>query len=78
MRIYDLVTRILDRQPNMKESLIRIEALDKPLSIDEAVVQTFMMLMHEIEDATKVDLENLTEPYEVTVPDDEETPTDPS
>lgn len=81
-RVYDLVLRLMDRQENMQKTLINIDTPDTPLTIDEACIQTFGMLLKSIEEATQSDLENLTREHTIEYKEEEETPeeeaTDPS
>lgn len=78
-RVYDLVCRIIDRQENPKQTLINIDTPGQPLTIDEAVIQTFGMLLKSVEDATQHDLENLTKEHVLEYKDEEEeSATDPS
>lgn len=77
-RVYDQVMRLLDRQEDVKKALENIDTPDTALTLDEAVIQTFMMLMKSVEDATKHDLESLTDALELKAPEPEDSATDPS
>lgn len=78
-RVYDLTSRLLDRQENVTQTLINIDTPGTPLTIDEAAIQTFMMLLKSIEDATEKDLKNLTVEHTLEYNDEEEEPAkDPS
>ena len=78
-RVYDQVLRILDRQEDVRKSLENIDDPEQALTLDEAVVQTLMMLMKSVEDATQHDLANLTDEVELKAPEEPEEPAiDPS
>jgi hypothetical protein len=78
-RVYDLMCRIIDRQEDIKQTLINIDTEGKPLTIDEATIQTLGMFLKSVEDATQHDLENLTKEHTLEYKDEEEEPAkDPS
>lgn len=77
-RVYDQVMRLLDRQEDVKKALENIDTPATALTLDEAVIQTFMMLMKSVEDATKHDLDSLTDALELKAPEPEDSATDPS
>jgi len=78
-RVYDLLCRIMDRQPDIKQTLINIDTEGKPLTIDEATIQTLGMFLKSVEDATEKDLENLTREHTIEYGDEQEEPAkDPS
>lgn len=66
-RVYDLMTRILERQPDPKQALINIDTVEKELTISEATIQTFMMLIKSCEEEANKDAEKYTEEIEVEV-----------
>ena len=72
-RVYDLMTRLLEKQTDLKQSLINIDTEGKELSISEAVIQTYMMLIKSIEEAANKDSNKFTEEVEIEIPDEEPT-----
>jgi len=72
-RVYDLMTRLLERQPDLKQALINIDTEGKELNISEAVIQTYMMLVKSIEEAAKKDEKKFTQEVEIEIPDEEST-----
>jgi len=64
-RIMDLMARILEQQPDMKATMVNINDPEKELTLSEAVIQTYLMLMKSIEDAANLDPEKHTETVEV-------------
>lgn len=64
-RVMDLMARIFEKQPDMKQALININTPEKELNLSEAVLQTFMMLMKSVEDAANLDPEKHTETVEI-------------
>jgi hypothetical protein len=64
-RVYDLMMRILEKQPDIKEALVNINTPNKELSLSEAVIQTFMMLIKTVEEEANKDVEKYTETVEV-------------
>jgi hypothetical protein len=77
-RVYDLMTRLLERQPNAKEALINIDTPGKELSISEAVIQTFMMMIKSCEEFADKNKTDYTEEVEVDIEVDDDTTVDPS
>jgi hypothetical protein len=73
-RVYDLMMRILEQQPDIKQALVNINTPDGQLSLSEAVIQTFMMLMKSVEEEANKEPEKYTEVVEVA----EKTSSDPS
>jgi len=69
-RIYDLMVRLLDKQPDPKQTLINIDTVDTELSISEAVIQTYMMLIKEVEEFANKNLKKYTESVEIDIKDD--------
>lgn len=69
-RVYDLMVRLLDKQPDPKQTLINIDSVDKELSISEAVIQTYMMLIKEVEEVANKNLKKYTESVEIDIKDD--------
>lgn len=57
--------RILEKQPDIKEALVNINTPNKELSLSEAVIQTFMMLVKSVEEEANKDVEKYTETVEV-------------
>ena len=72
-RVYDLMSRLLEKQTDLKQSLINIDTEGKELSISEAVIQTYMMLIKSIEEAANKDSDKFTEEVEIEIPDEEPT-----
>ncbi len=66
--------RILEQQPDIKQALVNINTPDGQLSLSEAVIQTFMMLMKSVEEEANKEPEKYTEVVEVA----EKTSSDPS
>lgn len=64
-RVYDLMMRILEKQPDVKEALVNINTPNKELSLSEAVIQTFMMLIKSVEEEANKDSKKYTETVEV-------------
>ena len=56
-RVVDLMTRLIEKQPDIKQSLLNINGEGVKLNMSEAVIQTYMMLIKSVEDAAN---ENLT------------------
>lgn len=73
-RVYDLMTRLLEQQPDPKQALINIDApsSETPLTISEAVIQTFMMLVKSVEDEANKDLKKHTTDVELDIKDPSE------
>jgi len=71
-RVYDLMTRLLERQPDLKQTLVNIDSdtNETPLTISEAVIQTFMMLIKSVEDEANKDLKKHTTEVELEVTED--------
>lgn len=69
-RVYDLMVRLIDKQPDPKQTLINIDTVDKELSISEAVIQTYMMLIKEVEEVANKNLKKYTESVEIDIKDD--------
>lgn len=69
-RVYDLMVRLIDKQPDPKQTLINIDSVDKELSISEAVIQTYMMLIKEVEEVANKDVDKYTESVEIDIKDD--------
>lgn len=64
-RVYDLMTRILEQQPDIKQALVNINTSDAQLTLSEAVIQTFMMLIKSVEEVANKDAAKYTETVEV-------------
>ena len=73
-RVYDLMARLLEQQPDPKQALINIDTPtnETPLTISEAVIQTFMMLVKSVEDEANKDLKKHTEDVELDIIDPSE------
>lgn len=73
-RVYDLMARLLEQQPDPKQALINIDSDTNgiPLTISEAVIQTFMMLVKSVEDEANKDLEKHTTDVELDIKDPSE------
>jgi hypothetical protein len=69
-RVYDLMTRLIERQPDPKQALINIDSLETKLSISEATIQTFMMLIKSVEEEANKDIEKNTEMVEIEISED--------
>jgi hypothetical protein len=71
-RVYDLMTRLLEKQPDPKQALINIDTPtnETPLTISEAVIQTFMMLIKSVEDEANKDLKKHTTEVELDIKED--------
>jgi len=72
-RVYDLMTRLLERQPDLKQALINIDTEGKELNLSEAVIQTYMMLIKSIEEAAEKNSDKFTTHVEIDVPDEQTT-----
>jgi hypothetical protein len=68
------MTRLLEKQPDPKQALINIDSNtnDTPLTISEATIQTFMMLVKSVEDEAKKDLKTHTTDVELDIKDPSE------
>ena len=73
-RVYDLMARLLEQQPDPKQALINIDTPtnETPRTISEAVIQTFMMLVKSVEDEANKDLKKHTEDVELDIIDPSE------
>ena len=69
-RVYDLMTRLIERQPDPKQALINIDSLETKQSISEATIQTFMMLIKSVEEEANKDIEKNTEMVEIEISED--------
>jgi hypothetical protein len=69
-RIYDLMMRLVEKEPDPKQALLNIEAVGKPLSISEAVIQSYMMLIKSVEDAANQNPKEHIQEVEVKVNQD--------
>jgi hypothetical protein len=71
-RVVDLMTRLLEKQPDPKQALINIDTPtnETPLTISEAVIQTFMMLIKSVEDEASKDLKKHATEVEVEIKED--------
>ena len=72
-RVVDLMSRLIERQPDPKEALIKINTEGKELTISEAVIQTYMMLIKSVEEAVNENPEKFTTEVEIELPDEEST-----
>jgi hypothetical protein len=77
-RVYDLVFRLIDRQPDPKKALVNVDTQGISLTVDEAVIQTLMMFMKSVDDVCAEDLENLTVPHTLEIKDKEVKPDEES
>ena len=75
-RVVDVMTRLIEKQPDPKLTMVNISTEGKELSISEAVIQTYMMLIKSVEEAVNKDSEKFTEEVEIDIP--EEATEDPS
>jgi hypothetical protein len=73
-RVYDLMTRLLEMQPDPKQALKNIDTdnNETPLTISEATIQTFMMLVKSVEDEANKDLKKHTTDVELDIKDPSE------
>lgn len=73
-RVYDLMTRLLEQQPDPKQALMNIDSdtNETPLTISEAVIQTFMMLVKSVEVEANKDLKKHTTDVELDIKDPSE------
>lgn len=71
-RVYDLMARLLEQQPDPKQALMNIDTPtnETPLTISEAVIQTFMMLVKSVEDEANKDLKTHTTDVELDIKED--------
>jgi uncharacterized membrane-anchored protein YjiN (DUF445 family) len=71
-RVYDLMARLLEQQPDPKQALMNIDTPtnETPLTISEAVIQTFMMLIKSVEDEANKDLKKHTTDVELDIKED--------
>jgi hypothetical protein len=69
-RVYDLMIRLLEKQPDAKQTLINIDSKDSVLSLSEATIQTLMMLIKTVEDEASKDLTKYTEEVELEINED--------
>ena len=69
-RVYDLMTRLLEKQPDIKQTLLNIDSKDIPLSLSEATIQTFMMLIKSVEEEANKDLGKHTQEVEIEINED--------
>jgi len=76
-RVYDLMTKLLEKQPDLKQALINIDTEGTELNISEAVIQTYMMLIKSVEEAAEKNPSKFTKYVEIEVPDEKSTE-DPS
>ncbi len=63
------MTKLLEMQPDPKQALVNIDSSTEPLTISEAVIQTFMMLVKSVEDEANKDLKKHTEDVELEIKD---------
>jgi len=70
-RVVDLMTRLVERQPDIKQALINIDTEGTKLNLSEAVIQTYMMLIKSVEDAANEDSKKYTEVVQIEVPDED-------
>ena len=66
-RVYSLMMRLIEMQPDHKQVLLNIDTPGTELSISEAVIQTFMMLLKSVEDEASKDMEKFTQVVEVDI-----------
>ncbi len=71
-RVVDLMTKLLEKQPDLKQTLINIDTPtnETPLTISEAVIQTYMMLVKTVEEAASKDLKKHTQEIELEIKED--------
>lgn len=71
-RVYDIMTKLLEKQPDPKQALINIDSIENPLTISEAVIQTFMILIKSVEEEANKDLKKHTQEVELDIKDPSE------
>jgi hypothetical protein len=71
-RVYDIMTKLLERQPDPKQALINIDSTENPLTLSEAVIQTFMILIKSVEEEANKDLKKHTQEVELDIKDPSE------
>jgi hypothetical protein len=71
-RVYDIMTKLLERQPDPKQALINIDSTENPLTLSEAVIQTFMILIKSVEEEANKDLKKHTTDVELDIKDPSE------
>ncbi len=66
------MARLLEQQPDPKQALMNIDTPTNktPLTISEAVIQTFMMLVKSVEDEANKDLKKHTTDVELDIKED--------
>jgi len=64
------MTRLIEKQPDPKLTIVNISTEGKELSISEAVIQTYMMLIKSVEDSVNKDAEKFTEEVEIDIPEE--------
>lgn len=64
------MSRLIERQPDPKETLIKINNEGGELTISEAVIQTYMMLIKSVEEAVNENPEKFTTEVEIELPDE--------
>ena len=69
-RVYDLMIRLLEKQPDQKQALINIDTEGTELTLSEAVIQTFMMMIKSVEDVANTDIKKYTEDVEIEISED--------
>ncbi len=67
-RVVDLMSRLIEKQPDPKQSITKINTEGETLTISEAVIQTYMMLIKSVEDAVNNSDEDLNEEIEIELP----------
>ena len=70
-RVVDLMSRLIERQPDIKQALINIDTEGTKLNLSEAVIQTYMMLIKSVEDAANKDSKKYTEVVQIELPDED-------
>lgn len=71
-RVVDLMTRLLEKQPDPKQALMNIDSdtNETPLTLSEAVIQTYMMLIKSVENEANKDLKKHSTEVEVDIKED--------
>lgn len=64
------MSRLIERQPDIKQALINIDTEGTKLNLSEAVIQTYMMLIKSVEDAANKDSKKYTEVVQIEIPDE--------
>ena len=70
-RIYSILTAALDREENPKQSLINIDTPEQELTINEALIQSLMVIINSVETEANKNLDDYTEVIEKEIVTDD-------